>query len=1301
MKRGGNNNSLAFFVMSSLPMSALYPSLQADEAADPFMAGLTFHHIQKDDDAPEAQQIGELLKSVRRQGGSVATEYDPATVTHVVLESAGVGAPGSPDDEMHRRATRDRKRIVSWTWIEACVKAGALVPVDDSVLHLPVPSLDGLSDMADVRVCLTGYTGDRRAELISVVERLGAEYMRVLDRKSTHLVCYEFEGAKWAKANQTGLQRIVSHRWLEECLRRWAKVPEAPYSTRSGKEEDELAAAAAEDPEIPDSEDEEDDAALPDSEEQRARPAARENASLGTFVTELTAGMIPANDNDVVDAQAPATVLREVRSGSGSGNFGAETQEAGDALAALAPGSGGMAPPAPRAPRGGASQPTPGKNAAAPVDANPSMMMSPDWDALEARPSQHIERSARDWRMDPMMRDKLDGMERDEREAAIRALPAEMREFAGRVGSANDVEAAFGGRFMDRQPERWHRFNDGDAPLAADDFAAFLADIGSGSWEPNLNVDESSDWARGVLDGDVLFEIIAVQPKRCPAGMKVTRMPRLPNYIAHRDDEDEGDVSRWVKLAAEAERRKKVGPLGAAVISKLRLETSKQPETRGWDENKAPPRAGPNALLATFLEVYCPFGHSMSYDDLLGLLVEAEGTQLRLRDFKETVTLPKRYPGNLDGIYLMEVQRPLSEVVVGFHELLAGPTEPDLTQAAPSPRGAIVAPSSNKAWTLDVGARISIQACAPGSQAAMAAASSGWLNDEGGAAASAGNALGRRTTSSKKKQKTTSAAAAAAAAVPPASEEQEAIHRDLAAQLDECITQKQNEEEEEEEEEEVAVAGARRGRKKQAVLMTQETGDTGHAPLPEANREETVEEEEAAEEEEEEEVALPARRRRGGKEKATASVPEPAAERPRRGARGKPTEKAPAPAKTPKAKTPAKKSPAEAKTPAEKTPAEKTPAEKTPANKSPAEKPSAKSKTPASKSKNASASKSRSRATPAAAVPARTPAPAPSTDRPPRVALSGFGSADLTKYGATVSRLGGSLCAGHAWDARATLVVFGPRGSRSIKFLAAAAAGVPLLDMSYLDASRRAGKFLGPESFVEHLWKGGWRGADMGLVSPDAAARWLAAGARPFEGLTVAMAPFTSANRVERDMLTTVLKSGGASVASISAKGEVVPSSPKPDVAVVDPGSMAGSEGKPSVSGRAAAAAAAVAGGTCVSPEFFKSWLSRPGTDLSQHVLRGKLAGKLAKARGGAAEPSRSAPCPDAREEENGEENDEPKAPPAKKSRSKTPATKTPATKTPATKSAGKTASGSKRSPAVDRPAPIVGKRRRVLAARN
>ena len=175
----------------------------------------------------------------------------------------------------------------------------------------------------------------------------------------------------------------------------------------------------------------------------------------------------------------------------------------------------------------------------------------------------------------------------------------------------------------------------------------------------------------------------------------------------------------------------------------------------------------------------------------------------------------------------------------------------------------------------------------------------------------------------------------------------------------------------------------------------------------------------------------------------------------------------------------------------------------------------------------------------------------PAAARRPRVALSGFGSADLTKYGATATRLGASLCAGHAWDPRATHVVFGPRGSRSIKFLAAAASGVPLLDASFLDASRRAGALLGPETFGDHLWRGGWRGADAGLVAPDAAKRWLSRrqkaqargsgeDARPFAGLVVAVAPFPSSNRIERDMLVEVLRAGGARVSTVSAKGALI-----------------------------------------------------------------------------------------------------------------------------------------------------------------
>jgi len=232
-------------------------------------------------------------------------------------------------------------------------------------------------------------------------------------------------------------------------------------------------------------------------------------------------------------------------------------------------------------------------------------------------------------------------------------------------------------------------------------------------------------------------------------------------------------------------------------------------------------------------------------------------------------------------------------------------------------------------------------------------------------------------------------------------------------------------------------------------------------------------------------------------------------------------------------------------------------------------------------------------------------------ERRPRVALSGFSSSDLTKYGSLVTRLGGTVSPGHGWDAAATHVVFGDRGGRSLKFLAAAASGVPILDVSYLDASGREGALLPrEEARSRHPWRGG-RGAEMGLLTPDAAERWNATpGRRAFEGLSVALAPFASKNREERDMLATVLERGGAVVSAISAKGELVPGDAEPDVAVIDPSNGLASDG---LRGRAGLVVDAVVGGACVAPEFFKSWLSRPGADLSRHVLHGSLeSGKLA-----------------------------------------------------------------------------------------
>ena len=701
----------------SIPMSA--PSLQADEPCDLFMAGLTFHHAPVA--GKDAADVQEYVKAMQR-AGAVVTPHHDARVTHVVLSKTGPA--GSEDEALHKAAGRAGSRVVSWFWIQECLKANELVPVDDSVLFRPLPSLEGLPEMRDLKVCVTGYTGDRRAELITIVGLLGAEYMRALDRRSTHLVCYEFEGAKWAKANQTKLQKIVSHRWLEQCLEKWTALPEAPFAARSGKEEDALAAAAAEDPEIPDSDDE--GAVVEDSlatepaepaggsaaERARARKSARApEGSFGTFVTELTAGAAAgAGARGVVGADddvAPGTVLRDVSSAQEA----AEREE----------GERDMQPPAPRAPRS-ASQSQGKSRGLAPGALLPgSELLSPDWGALELRASQHIERSRRDVELDPTL---LALRDRGEPIAAAQLA------FAGRVGSPDAVEAAFGGRFADRQPARFHAFGDGDAPLAAEDFAAFARHVAAGVWEPDVderNANAKPAWLRRVLAGETRFETLAARPAGVGSSAVSVTEPAPGLFLACLSSARAEDVARWGALCVASKTRSARGPLGAAVLARLQMETAKQPDGDGA-------LAGPDALLRTFLEVYCPFGHEMGWSSLRAMLrpaatgranAEKSSARLRLRDAGEVVTLPRRTPGNLEGVTLCEVRRPLREVLAGFHELLAGPTEPDMTQAAPAE--ALPAPPRTKAWTVDHGTRMSVQACAPGSQAAVAAASAGWL----------------------------------------------------------------------------------------------------------------------------------------------------------------------------------------------------------------------------------------------------------------------------------------------------------------------------------------------------------------------------------------------------------------------------------------------------------------------------------------------------------------------------------------------------------------------------------------------
>ena len=347
-------------------------------------------------------------------------------------------------------------------------------------------------------------------------------------------------------------------------------------------------------------------------------------------------------------------------SGGGSGGSGGS-------------GGKGMDPPAPRAPLSQrvSSQPTPGGGSA---------VLSPDWNALEARPSQHIEVCDRNMKEDPLIREIRDSGARP---------PPELHQFTGRIGSPTDVEAAFGGRFIDRQPQRWHRFEDRDAPLAADSFHDFVDDVARGTWDPRPDADDDLDLndkdisismgeaaaVVAVLHKRRRFEVLQWKPGHVPAGLKLAPL-RGGDQLAYLEDEaSPEEISLWTALARDAAQKRDRGPLGAAVISRLRLESAKQPDAC-W-EGEESPMPGPDALCVTFAEVYLPFGFQMSHEQIVRMYRpvqvresgERTGTRLRIRDAGDIVTLPARVPGNLPGVTVHEVERPLSEVLAGFHEL--------------------------------------------------------------------------------------------------------------------------------------------------------------------------------------------------------------------------------------------------------------------------------------------------------------------------------------------------------------------------------------------------------------------------------------------------------------------------------------------------------------------------------------------------------------------------------------------------------------------------------------------------------
>jgi len=926
------------------------PSLVV-ELGDPFFADV------RADASPlrgfvDAGKIREIEKLIVHHGGVVVGEGETATHEVRARGRAATGTPGAT--------------CVHPEWVHACVNAKRMLDVESHALYAPPVSLEGVESARDCVVCVTGYQGHRRRDVETMSRVLGAKFQKAFDRHVTHLVCYEHAGAKWERARDLGRAKIVNHRWLEDCVARWTCVDESAYTSRSGKEEDELAAQC-----VPDSEGEDEPAreketsVVPDSVAEGAASGGKgKSVSDANTVAPLVSQRTPAPPAPP-PTKTPSTVSTKNRSG--------------------------------------------GRGKSATKAASKISFRSPDWEE-EARRGAHVKKSTRS-RIDPSVQRAL-------REGASQPDST----FVGLIGSPNDVEMAFGGRFA--PSNAWFNFfDDGDnEPLTdmttLDDFYGLMT-----QGRRSLGVSDADNKIRRIRSGQTRFEVFemgiseAREEEVLQPNSGLIMQTLYSGTVVLISQQYRQHCEKIVQLVDNLEMQQQQGTIGSIVHATLHVETAKQPLEH--EERVAP---GPEALIKTFL-TFLKIAHNFNDVDNAQLFNE-DGT---LAPADKVITLPEREPGNLRGVVLQKVQRKLRDVLAGLYELLAGPTEPDPTQQAPY------------------------------SQQVMSQMELNDVDDE---------------------------VAEDEDAAPSAAREEEDVP----------------------------------------------------PPLPEAEPEIEADEE-------------PVEIQKVSIKQATPIV------RPKR------------------------------------TRAIATPAQEEPAQPS-------KKKTPPTKSK------------PTAKQVVKTKKAQP---KPPKgveetvslkvkayITLSGFSSAGIKKYSSIVRRIGAELCDGHEWDPSTTHVIFGERGSRSIKFLAGAVSGASLLDVTYLDACARAGEVL--PATEKYLWRGG-RGSEMGLISSNASKHWSKVpGATAFAGLSIAILPFAPSAKLEQKMLDVVLRAGGASLSSVSSKGDVCLTQARaPDLVVsdhVDARSLADVPRlEPLVE----------SGGdvTIVSPEFFKSWISTPETALDDHCLFG------------------------------------------------------------------------------------------------
>eukprot|EP01113_Clastostelium_recurvatum_P026848 TRINITY_DN3225_c0_g2_i2.p1 TRINITY_DN3225_c0_g2~~TRINITY_DN3225_c0_g2_i2.p1 ORF type:complete len:1792 (+),score=426.29 TRINITY_DN3225_c0_g2_i2:1635-7010(+) len=149
-------------------------------------------------------------------------------VDFVLARHGSAPAPPSDDDGDDDRHGR-LPQVVTASWVDACIMEERLVDVAASPLYQPLPHAN-IHEMKDFVVCVTGFEDyDDRQDINTIITVLGAKLSEELRKDVTHLICKQPAGPKFDVASQWGNVAILRYDWLVECAQEGVAVDVQPY----------------------------------------------------------------------------------------------------------------------------------------------------------------------------------------------------------------------------------------------------------------------------------------------------------------------------------------------------------------------------------------------------------------------------------------------------------------------------------------------------------------------------------------------------------------------------------------------------------------------------------------------------------------------------------------------------------------------------------------------------------------------------------------------------------------------------------------------------------------------------------------------------------------------------------------------------------------------------------------------------------------------------------------------------------------------------------------------------------------